>query len=201
MGKNQHSKDRLFITATEWKRDYGGKNSVAQAKVQPVPFDCCGLSFLPFQDPVCTPQGHVFDIVNIVRYIRKQHKHPNTGEKLELSDLTKLHYHKNSEGKYHCPVTYKVFGDYTHIVAIRTTGNVYAYDAVKELNIKTKDYTDLLTSQPFKKSDIITLQDPSNRRFVSVAVDQSWVKVRKRLVGWPVWPGSPHVSLSLRSMS
>ena len=23
-GKNQHSKDRLYITRTEWQRDYGG---------------------------------------------------------------------------------------------------------------------------------------------------------------------------------
>jgi peptidyl-prolyl cis-trans isomerase-like protein 2 len=177
MGKNQHSRDRLFITATEWKRDYGGKNAAAQSRDQPVPFDCCGLSFLPFVDPVCTPDGAVFDIVNIVRYIQKHHKHPNTGERLEVDNLTKLHYHKNAEGKHHCPTTFKVFGEHTHIVAIRTSGNVYAYDAVNELNIKARNWTDLLTSQPFdRKTDILTLQDPNNRRLVSVVVDQSWVK-------------------------
>ena len=109
MGKNQHSKDRLFITATEWKRDYGGKNESAQGVAKPVPFDCCGLSFLPFLDPVCTPDGCVFDIVNIIRYIRTHHKHPNTGEKLEVSDLTKLKYHKNKDGKYHCPHSEMMF--------------------------------------------------------------------------------------------
>lgn len=31
-------------------------------------------------------------------------------------------------GKYHCPVTYKIFNDNSHIVAIRTTGNVYSYE-------------------------------------------------------------------------
>ena len=31
-------------------------------------------------------------------------------------------------GKYHCPVTYKVFNENSHIVAVRTTGNVYSYD-------------------------------------------------------------------------
>lgn len=30
--------------------------------------------------------------------------------------------------KYHCPVLYTVFTNNTHIVAIRTTGNVYAYE-------------------------------------------------------------------------
>jgi hypothetical protein len=31
-------------------------------------------------------------------------------------------------GKYHCPVTYKVFNAHTHIVAVKPTGNVYCYD-------------------------------------------------------------------------
>lgn len=33
-----------------------------------------------------------------------------------------------SPGQYHCPVLYSVFTDNTHIVAIRTTGNVYTYE-------------------------------------------------------------------------
>lgn len=31
-------------------------------------------------------------------------------------------------GKYHCPVTFKIFNDNTHIVAIRVTGNVFSYE-------------------------------------------------------------------------
>lgn len=31
-------------------------------------------------------------------------------------------------GKYHCPVTYKVFNENTHIVAVKTTGNVYCME-------------------------------------------------------------------------
>ncbi len=30
--------------------------------------------------------------------------------------------------KYHCPVTYKVFNENSHIVAVCTTGNVYSYE-------------------------------------------------------------------------
>lgn len=33
-----------------------------------------------------------------------------------------------SPGKYHCPVLFTVFTNNTHIVAVRTTGNVYAYE-------------------------------------------------------------------------
>ena len=33
-----------------------------------------------------------------------------------------------SPGKYHCPVLFTVFTNNSHIVAVRTTGNVYAYE-------------------------------------------------------------------------
>jgi peptidyl-prolyl cis-trans isomerase-like protein 2 len=61
-------------------------------------------------------------------------------------------------GDYHCPVTYKSFTSSSHIVAIKTTGNVYLYEAVEQLNIKPKHWNDLLDDTPFTKSDIITIQ-------------------------------------------
>ena len=48
------------------------------------------------------------------------------------------------------------------MVAIKTSGNVYAYEAVQELNIKPKFMKDLLTDQPFTRKDIIHIQDPMN---------------------------------------
>ncbi len=47
-------------------------------------------------------------------------------------------------------------------MAIKTTGNVFSFDAVNELNIKAKNYIDLLTGEKFEKADIITLQEPLN---------------------------------------
>lgn len=62
------------------------------------------------------------------------------------------------------PVTYKVFTDNTHIVAIRhgTYANVFAYDTVERMNIKPKLWQDLVDDEPFTRADIITLQDPQN---------------------------------------
>jgi peptidyl-prolyl cis-trans isomerase-like protein 2 len=59
-------------------------------------------------------------------------------------------------------VTYKVLTDNTHIVALRNTGNVFAWDTVERLNIKGKLWRDLVTDQEFSRKDIITLQDPQN---------------------------------------
>lgn len=91
-------------------------------------------------------------------------------------------------GEYHCPVLNKVFTEFTHIVAVRTTGNVFCYEvgftlllrsylnsvnkfknkmwnynepdlqAIKELNLKTKNWLELLTDEPFTKNDLITIQ-------------------------------------------
>ncbi len=84
------------------------------------------------------------------------------GSPLKTSELIKLHVHKNEEGEYIDPVTFKVLTDNTHIVAIRTTGNVFAYETVERLNIRAKMWRDLVTDEEFSRKDLITLQDPLN---------------------------------------
>lgn len=60
--------------------------------------------------------------------------------------------------EYHCPITLRVFNENTHIVAIKTSGNVYAFEAVERLNIKAKFWKDLMTDESFSRKDIITIQ-------------------------------------------
>jgi peptidyl-prolyl cis-trans isomerase-like protein 2 len=169
MGKKRHSKDRLFITTTEHKYEWGGKKDPIKTPYSKLPYNCCALSLLPFENPICTKEGIIFDIVNILPFIKKYKKNPVNWEPLEAKDLVKLHIHKNDKGEYHDPVTYKVFTEHTHIVAIANTGNVYAYDTIEELNRQPKNWKDLLTDQPFSMKDVITIQDPKNleRRQVS----------------------------------
>lgn len=164
MGKKQHQKDKLYITNTEWKYEWGGYKGTAanQTKFRRLPFDCCCLSLQPFENPLCTKEGVIFDLMNIVPFLKKYGVNPATGDKMSGKDLIRLHFHKNSDEKYHCPVTFKVFNENTHITAIAVTGNVYAYDAVSRLNIKTGHLKDLLTDESFTRKDIITIQDPSN---------------------------------------
>jgi peptidyl-prolyl cis-trans isomerase-like 2 len=109
MGKKQHQKDRLFITSKEWKEEWGGYKDKAHAPHQNLPFNCCAISFTPFEDPVCTEDGTVFDVTNIVPYISKHHSHPVTGAPLQLGDLIPVTFHKNGDGEYECPILKKVF--------------------------------------------------------------------------------------------
>ena len=163
MGKKSMSKDRGYITATEWKTEGGGyKDKMQGVPFRRLPFNCCAVSFLPFEDPVCTADGTVMDIMHAVPYVQTHGKHPVTGEPLQLRDLTKLNFHKNSEGEYECPVLNKVFTDSTHIVAVKTSGNVYCYQAIDELCIKPKNWKDLITDEKFTRKDLITIQDPLN---------------------------------------
>nr|XP_009938972.1 PREDICTED: peptidyl-prolyl cis-trans isomerase-like 2 [Opisthocomus hoazin] len=139
-----------------------GRGHLPRTNFRRLSFDHCSLSLQPFEYPVCTPDGTVFDILSIVPWIKKYGTNPITGEKLDAKSLIKLNFAKNSEGKYHCPVLFTVFTNNSHIVAIKTTGNVFAYEAVEQLNIKPKSYKDLLTDEPFTRQDIVTLQDPTN---------------------------------------
>ncbi|MFS7894329.1 putative peptidylprolyl isomerase [Helianthus anomalus] len=75
MGKKQHSKDRMFITKTEWATEWGGaKSKELRTPFKRLPFYCCALTFTPFEDAVCTDDGSVFDIIielwiDLVKYL------------------------------------------------------------------------------------------------------------------------------------
>lgn len=40
------------------------------------------------------------------------------------------------------------------MVAVKPSGNVYAWDAVEELNVKRKNWTDLMTGEAFTRKDV-----------------------------------------------
>mmetsp|Transcript_6635 Transcript_6635/g.16912 ORF Transcript_6635/g.16912 Transcript_6635/m.16912 type:complete len:553 (-) Transcript_6635:44-1702(-) len=162
MGKNQHSKDGLHLRPTEWSQDGRGFKAGARSPFAKLPLHCCALSLQPFDNPVGTREGAIFDVANIIPYIKKYGVNPITGGKLEVSELLPMQFHKNADGKIHCPVTFKVFTAYSHVCANMASGHVYSYDAVIELNRKTKNWTDLVSGQKFKWSDIVILQDPDD---------------------------------------
>ncbi|SAL99739.1 hypothetical protein [Absidia glauca] len=162
--------DKLYITHSEWSGEVGQHSASSGATgrrsntggFRRLPFYCCSLSLQPFDHPVCTPEGIVFDLVHIIPYIKKYGTNPVTGKPLHTKDLITLHFHKNDKEEFYCPVTFKTFSDHTAIAAIKTTGNVYAYDTIERLNVKAKYWKDLMTDEPFTRKDIIMIQDPHN---------------------------------------
>lgn len=170
----RHSLTRaLQITHSEWSSEdaFGasaGANARRAANVdgagsfKRLPFNFCSISLQPFEHPVCTGDGTIFDLTNILPWIKKHGTNPVNGEPLKSTDLIKLHFTKNDEGEFVDPVTFKVITDNTHLLAIGNTGNVFSYDTIMRLNIKAKNWRDLINDAEFKRSDLITLQDPQN---------------------------------------
>ncbi|KAH8261054.1 hypothetical protein KR044_002623 [Drosophila immigrans] len=166
MGKRQHQKDKMYLTYTEWSEFYGGKKVESleneHIKFKRLPFGNCCLTMAPFEMPYSDLNGNVFEYEAILKFLRKYKLNPITGQKMDAKSLIKLHFHKNANEEYHCPALFKPFSKNSHIVAVGTTGNVYCWEAIEQLNIKTKNWKDLIDDTPFLRKDIITIQDPQH---------------------------------------
>ena len=144
--KKSASKDRGYVTASEWQRDGGGKTIFASSssfssksssnRIQKLPFHCCALSFLPFGDhPVVSlKSGALYDLDAVVPYVMKHKKDPVTGEAMKTSDLKPLKLKKCSSKnwtdddddfahKYECPILGSEFTNATKICVVKKTGN------------------------------------------------------------------------------
>ncbi|KAJ2156743.1 cyclophilin peptidyl-prolyl cis-trans isomerase Cyp8 [Coemansia sp. RSA 552] len=183
--------DKPFISQGEWSNahddsqgmSFGGKKTRIPGRkdnAAKLAFDCCALSLKPFTEPMCTPDGFVFDAANITEYVKENKKHPFTEEPLATGDLVELDYHKNAGGEYVDPVTFKPFSEFTKIVANQKSGKVYLSSTIDEFNAKPKSWTDLVTGEPFTREDIIVLQDPEAPKKNSVAVKSKAVDVKDK---------------------
>ncbi|KAI9827737.1 MAG: Peptidyl-prolyl cis-trans isomerase cyp8 [Thelocarpon impressellum] len=169
MGKGT---DKLYITHSEWASadaysasagsGVSKPKATAGASFKRLPFNFCAVSLQPFRDAVCTADGTIFDLTHILAWLGKHGTNPVTGTPLKRAELIALHFARNEEGEYVDPVTYKVLTDNTHLVALRPTGNVFAWDTVERLNVKAKMWRDLVSDVEFSRQDVITLQDPQD---------------------------------------
>ncbi|WWC86927.1 peptidyl-prolyl cis-trans isomerase-like 2 [Kwoniella dendrophila CBS 6074] len=172
-----HNSDKMYVTHSEHASgnhtasSTGKRAETGKSEFLRLPFDCCALSLQPFKNPVAViadtepgepPRADVFDLLNIVPYVRKYKTNPVSGKPLETSQLIKLNFFKNAEGNMHDPITYKVFSPHIHIVFLKNTGNVFDMASLQLLAIKAKTWRDLVNDEPFKREDIITIQDPQN---------------------------------------
>ncbi|EDW09035.1 RING-type E3 ubiquitin-protein ligase PPIL2 [Drosophila mojavensis] len=166
MGKRQHQKDKMYLTYTEWSEFYGGKKVESleneHIKFKRLPFGNCCITMAPFETPYCDPNGNVFEYEAILTFLKAFKVNPITGQKMDSKSLLKLNFYKNANDEYHCPALFKPFSKNSHIVAVGTTGNVYCWEAIDQLNIKTKNWKDLIDDTPFQRKDIITIQDPQH---------------------------------------
>ena len=174
--------DRAYITPREWAEDFGGHKARADlpAGAGVLPYDQCGLTFRAFEPAgpgtvfagaVAGPTGVLYDVRALAAYMRTHGgADPATGARLRRTDLVPARLHVDAVGRFHCPALYREFTPATKIALVRPSGNVYCWDALEQLNLRAHNMVDLLTGQPFARSDILVLQDPAhpeNRRISS----------------------------------
>jgi len=83
-------------------------------------------------------------------------------------------------------------GDKVKVALIRTTGNVYAYDTIRQMNLETNNYRDLLDGTEFDpESDIIVLQDPVRDLNSQQRHDEYWY-VRNKIAWVELLGELPH---------
>lgn len=107
MGKNT---DKLYITHSEWSSQdafsasHGaGAGARAQrptgANFRRLPFNFCAASLQPFKNPVCTPEGTIFDVEVIGAWLEKNKTNPVNGQPLDAKDLIKLNFARNADAE------------------------------------------------------------------------------------------------------
>ena len=144
--KKSASKDRGYVTASEWQRDGGGKTLTTtlterRSIQKKLPFHCCALSFLPFGDhPVVSlKSGAMYDLDAVLPYVMKHKKDPVTGETMKTSDLKPLKLKKcfmttngrddssAHNNKYECPILGSEFTNATKICVVKKTGMYFGF--------------------------------------------------------------------------
>lgn len=166
----KRQKEKQYQSATEHRtnatlRAGGGRGSAGQERR--LPFHCCALTLTPYQNPVCTSNGIVFENTALLPFLMAHKKDPVTGEPRTTRDVITLSMDKDDEGQWQCPIITKPFNDHTKIIAIRhgNKANVYSWQAYHELNLKTKNMEDLISGEKFTTKDVLVLNDPENPEF------------------------------------
>ena len=160
MGKKQHQKDKMYLTTKEWSTIYGGKKAAQSESsklggFRRLPYNYCGLSLQPAEHPYCTVDGILYDITQITPFLKKFKQCPITGESLNAKSLIKVNFHRNAEGKIHCPMMYKEFTEHSHVILIKTTGKQYVFYFKDNLYIPTNP---LLRIPRISISKFLTIQ-------------------------------------------
>lgn len=174
---------RRYLTYTEWSQFYGGAKTAnaenEHIKFKRLPFDHCCITMAPFEIPYCDRDGNVFELQAIIDFLKVFKVNPISGKPQDSKSLIRLKFHRNPEDDtYQCPSLFKNFTKNSHIVAVATTGNVFSYEAVEQLNIKTKNWKDLVDDTPFTRKDLITIQDPNVLEKYNIS---TFYHIKKRL--------------------
>lgn len=153
------SLDKLYITQNEWSNWFGGaRTRQEEVTFKKLPFGFCALSLKSCENPVITPDGYIFELLKISHYIKTKGRHPVTNEPLDIKSLIPIDFAKDKDDRLVCPVTGKPFHENMHIVAVKSSRQVYSKEALDNLD----EMKDFVTGELYTKEDLVELQNPNN---------------------------------------
>ncbi|KJP85524.1 hypothetical protein AK88_04833 [Plasmodium fragile] len=178
MGKHKHSKDKLYILQSEYRRDALIKKQHKSRNSTFLPFNYCCISLRPFSDPYCDEDGRLYDKKSVLEQMAKgEEERKKTEPRIDLKNLIKANFYKHNN-EYICPVTRKYFNQHSKIILNKKTGNVYSSEIYKLFQNK-KDMFDPITHDPMEKTDLIVLQDPLHKTTKSNELSQNFLQDKK----------------------
>lgn len=170
MPKHKNTREKLYMTHGELIRKNIGVLFKKYHKDYFIPYNYCSLSLQPLnfcKNICCDRQGNLYNKFYLLEYVTKYHKNPITGEPhMTIKDIIDIKFSVDKNNEFQCPVTYKLLNNSIKTMAIPETGNVFSYEAYKELNQSMNCYKDLINDKPFDKKNIIILNDPTKRKVV-----------------------------------
>eukprot|EP00588_Corethron_pennatum_P008370 CAMPEP_0194290662 /NCGR_PEP_ID=MMETSP0169-20130528/41779_1 /TAXON_ID=218684 /ORGANISM="Corethron pennatum, Strain L29A3" /LENGTH=578 /DNA_ID=CAMNT_0039038321 /DNA_START=41 /DNA_END=1773 /DNA_ORIENTATION=+ len=169
----KRQKEKLYQSAREYRANTArrinpnaDRGATSVGVQRNLPFGICALSLNKISVPVCIATSNVvFDNASIVPYLMKHGVDPVTGKCAAVRDLIQLNIEKDERDRWQCPILCKPFNDHSRVVAILQgdgTANVYSKEAVDELNVRARNWTDLVTGRSFSKKDVLVLQNPDD---------------------------------------
>lgn len=152
--------DKLYITQGEWATSFGGaaatRNASSQmSKLSFLPFGCCNCSYVQLLGRNASPDVQpVIELSSGLLYDRNV----LDSNIIRKEDFIDIYWEEDPvTGEPMCPVSRKVFTEHIPIVAIRTSGWLYAKETIDELNLSKKNFFDLMTGDSFTRADLIQL--------------------------------------------
>ena len=160
--------DKLYLKTSEWSALGGPKAASRPPPPASLPYSVCALTSQPWTSPLLAPSGDIGELTTLLPFVKRHGVSPFDGKPCSLGDLIPLVFVASPGGGGHLdPCSGKPFTRHSRLVAIRTSGNVFDAEVVEALNLRPKNYVDLVSDSPFTRADVVVVADPGNPTWVA----------------------------------
>lgn len=171
--------DKLYITRSECQTGefFGAKNNFNRntpnsfcdlEEESCYNLEICNLTLRPWDKPVCTLEGVIYDYLAILEYLDDENDFdPITGNNLSKKSLIEIKNQVDA-GKIICPITFRELKGANNPILLKCTGYIYDRQIIDDIcKENVQHWVDPMTDIPFKRSDILILKKPTFRKQIT----------------------------------